>query len=104
MKTDQLYRIDGNPGAGHPFLAMLQDTLYLVWKGFDGEQTTIQVIQSVDVGSSWSAPTVLMTTTEGSDHPLLVSHQNNLFLSWKSDEHGYVFQPITLGIGRVFSD
>lgn len=86
--------VDGQAGAGHPFLASHDGMLYLVWKGFDGSQTLLNVIRSIDEGNTWSDPDTIMTTSEGSDHPLLLKNQSGVFLSWHSDEYGYVFQPI----------
>ncbi|MCG8414084.1 MAG: glycoside hydrolase [Pseudomonadales bacterium] len=95
QQPDQVYRVDGSPGAGHPYLGEFNDTLHLIWKGFDGEQSTVQLIRSFDDGASWTDPTVLATTTQGSDHPLVVTHDDGLYLSWHSDEYGYVFQKFT---------
>ncbi len=88
-------QIDGRPGAGHPFLAEHQGVVYLVWKGFDGRQSLIQLITSTDDGESWSEPRILATTSEGSDYPLLVSDDSGVYLSWKSDELGYLFEPVS---------
>jgi hypothetical protein len=88
-------QIDGQPGAGHPFLAAYQGVVYLVWKGFDGQQSQIQLITSTDDGESWSQPRILATTSEGSDYPLLVSDDSGVYLSWKSDELGYLFEPVS---------
>jgi len=85
--------VDANPGAGHPFLATLGSEVHLIWKGFDGRRSLIRHIRSGDNGATWSQPQTLATTEQGSDHPLIVSGQGSLFLSWKTDEHGYVFEP-----------
>lgn len=90
-QAHDVFQVDGNPGAGHPFLAESGDTLYLVWKGFDGSQSLINLITSTDDGKTWSQPTTLFTTTAGSDYPLIVKHDESLYLSWHSDEYGYVF-------------
>jgi len=90
-----LIKVDGTPGAGHPSLALHKGTLYLVWKGFDGMSTPLQMMQSRDDGRSWSAPQTLMTTDQGSDHPLLVTSAQGVFLSWSSEEHGYVFKELS---------
>jgi len=45
-----------------------------------------------------------MSTTQGSDHPLIVEHDDGLFLSWKTDEYGYVFQNFTDSKGTFSSD
>lgn len=84
--------VDASPGAGHPYLAMLDDTLHLIWKGFDGSQSLIYHQQSRDQGESWSPRSVLASTQQGSDHPLIVSGGGALYLSWKTDQYGYVFQ------------
>jgi hypothetical protein len=90
-----LIKVDGMPGAGHPSLAVHGDTLYLVWKGFDGTASLLQMMHSVDDGRSWSAPRTLMTTLQGSDHPLLITSPSGVFLSWSSEEHGYVFKELS---------
>lgn len=90
-------QVDGNPGAGHPFLAEYQGEVYLVWKGFDGQQSLIKMIKSSDDGASWSEPRVLASTDQGSDHPLLVEDASGVYLSWKSEQLGYVFKSITTG-------
>lgn len=91
----QIVKIDGTPGAGHSFLARLNDQLYLVWKGFDGQQSLIKLMHSMDDGGSWSEPSTLYATASASDHPLLVTSNSAVFLSWASQEHGYVFQEIS---------
>ena len=96
-KSEDVIQIDGNAGAGHPTLAEFDQTLYLVWKTFDGQQSLIQQIISVDDGRSWSQPQTLVSTIQGSDYPLIVKHEKGLFLSWLSEEKGYIFKKITSG-------
>lgn len=98
-EPESVRRVDGNPGAGHPYLAELDDTVYLVWKGFDGQRSLVQLITSTDDGASWSEPHLLAATSEGSDHPLLVTHADGVYLSWKSEELGYVFQSVATSGG-----
>lgn len=90
-ESTALLQVDGQPGAGHPYLAEFDQQLYLVWKGFNGTETLLNIITSSDDGSSWSSPTTLLRTTKGSDHPILVKNSESLHLSWHSDEFGYVF-------------
>jgi hypothetical protein len=33
-----------------------------------------------------------MTTVQGSDHPLIVKSDQGLFLSWLTEEKGYIFE------------
>lgn len=90
----QLQQVDGTPGAGHPYLASHDDTLYLVWKGFDGMNTPLKLKTSSDGGASWTEETALYSTTQGSDHPLLVTTDEGVYLSWWTQEMGYLFRPI----------
>lgn len=89
-----IIKVDGTPGAGHPSLAMFKDTLYLVWKGFDGMSTPLQLMQSHDDGRTWSAPETIISTDQASDHPLLITSPQGVFLSWSTEEHGYVFKEL----------
>lgn len=93
-----VYQVDSTAGAGHAFLAEYEETLYLIWKGFDGSQSMIQLIESVDDGKSWSTTKTLMTTAAGSDHPLIVTASDGLYLSWKSEEHGYILESVAPGM------
>jgi hypothetical protein len=89
-----LIKVDGTPGAGHPSLATFNGTVYLVWKGFDGMSTPVQLMLSHDDGHNWSAPETIISTDQASDHPLLITSSEGVFLSWASEEHGYVFKEL----------
>lgn len=93
-QTGQIMRVDGSPGAGHPFLQVYGGKVYLIWKGFDGSSTQLKLMTSSDDGASWSEPVTLRSTSRGSDHPLIVKHEQGLFLSWLTEESGYLFEPI----------
>jgi hypothetical protein len=90
-----IIKVDGTPGAGHPSLASHAGTLYLVWKSFDGMSTPLQLMHSNDEGRSWSAPQSVITTDQASDHPLLITSAQGVFLSWSSEQHGYVFKELS---------
>jgi hypothetical protein len=94
-KSSALFQVDSQPGAGHPFLAELDQKLFLVWKGFNGKETLLNLITSSDDGVSWSDPITLLTTEKGSDYPLLIKNSDSLFLSWHSDEFGYIFLQVS---------
>lgn len=91
----QLLEIDATPGAGHPSLAQHDGELLLVWKGFNGLATQLQLMRSNDDGKSWSAAQTLFSTEQASDHPLLISNESGIYLSWASNELGYVFKELT---------
>lgn len=77
-----------------PYVLSAGGKTALVWKEFDGETTTVNLMVSRDDGKSWSAPTVLARTADASDHPLLVSDRGELFLSWMTKADGYRLLPI----------
>lgn len=95
--SDRLIEVDATPGAGHPSLAQYGDQLLLVWKGFNGTATQLQVMSSMDEGELWSAVTTLLNTEQASDHPLLISNDNGVYLSWFTAEFGYVFKELSHG-------
>ena len=66
----------------------------IVWKEFDGEKTTVNLMTSHDDGITWSDATTVARTTDTSDHPLLVSDGQRVFLSWMTKADGYRVQPI----------
>jgi hypothetical protein len=87
-----LGRFGRNPS--HPFVIAAGDTLWLAWKEFDGEKTTIPVMMSRDGGSTWSTPVVAAETADESDHPLLATNGTRVFLSWQTRRDGYQFIPL----------
>ncbi|MGB4248009.1 MAG: sialidase family protein [Pseudohongiellaceae bacterium] len=93
--AEDIIKVDGTPGAGHPYLAKHDDTLFIVWKGFNGIASQLQMMQSRDNGASWSEPQTLFNTERASDHPLLVSSEHGVFLSWSSEEFGYMFKELS---------
>jgi hypothetical protein len=66
----------------------------MVWKEFNGETTTLNLTTSRDDGLTWSKAITVAKTTDSSDHPLLVSDGQRIFLSWMTKADGYRFQPI----------
>ena len=85
-------RPDRNPT--RPFVLAGPRGTAMVWKEFDGEKTTVNLMTSRDDGNSWSTPVAIASTTDTSDHPLLVSDGKRFFLSWMTKADGYRFQPI----------
>jgi BNR repeat-like domain len=81
-------------GSSRPHVLTGPHATALVWKEFDGETTTVNLMTSHDDGMTWSKPTTVARTTDTSDHPLLVSDGQRMFLSWMTKADGYRFQPI----------
>ncbi len=46
-----------------PFVLAGAEAVWMVWKEFDGEHTTVNVMNSRDDGKTWSAPKALAQTT-----------------------------------------
>ena len=76
-----------NPSRGH--VLSKGKAVWLVWKEFDGEKSSLNMMFSKDQGKSWSTKTELMTTLGYSDHPLLVQSGQQIFVSWLTRLDGY---------------
>lgn len=75
--------------AAHPSLLTLGKQVWLAWKEFDGEETTIRLMVSQDGGEQWGSARSVATTRDASDNPLLLSDGKRPFLSWNSAAEGY---------------
>jgi hypothetical protein len=89
----------GDPGKGpsRPFVMAGDRATTIVWKQFDGEKTSVNLITSAGAGKTWSSPRVIASTSDASDHPLLVSDGHQTYLSWMTKADGYRLQPIEGG-------
>ena len=77
-----------------PYLFAAGQQVWLVWKEFDGGKSSVYLKESKDDGSTWSAPKLLASTAGYSDHPLLLSRSNEVFLSWLTRDDGYQLMSI----------
>ena len=77
-----------------PYLLALGSSIWLVWKEFDGINTTIYLQQSSNDGKTWSTPKQLSQTNGYSDHPLLINKGDLVFLSWLTRADGYQLIPL----------
>jgi hypothetical protein len=82
--------------AARPYLLTMGQQVWLVWKEFDGSKSSVYIKESQDDGITWSIPKFLASTTGYSDHPLLLSRGNEVFLSWLTRDDGYQL----MGIGQ----
>ncbi|WGD56327.1 sialidase family protein [Bradyrhizobium sp. CB1650] len=83
-----------NRNPTRPFVFADTDKMVMVWKEFDGERTTVQAMTSRDDGETWSAPKATLSTSDTSDHPLLISDRRKIYLSWMTKRDGYRLTPI----------
>ena len=72
-----------------PYVLSLGSRVYLAWKEFDGESTSILGMESADGGKSWSAPGKLAATSDISDWPMLIGENSRAYLSWNTKNEGY---------------
>ncbi len=85
----------GSEQAQHPDLIEFNNKVYLLWKAFDGRQTSIKLMQSNNRGESWGDVKSLATTDKQSDYPYLLTHGEHLYLSWHVVDEGYQLLDIT---------
>jgi hypothetical protein len=93
-QVHNLASIAPSASASHPFIAEVADRLMLVWKEFDGEKTNIKLVESVDEGHSWGAAQSIATTIDASDHPFILTHGDNAYLSWHTSREGLRIMPM----------
>ncbi len=86
----------GQPGKApsRPYVMAGPQGTAIVWKEFDGEKTSVNLMTSPDDGKTWSQARVVATTSDASDHPLLVSDGRKYYLSWMTKADGYRLQSI----------
>lgn len=83
--------------AGHPYIAGVGRTIAVVWKEFDGTQSSVQGMISDDNGSTWKPLINLASTRDASDHPLIIPDRasGTLYLSWNTAKDGYKLMAVT---------
>ena len=86
----------GTPKAqtSRPYVLTAGGVVYLAYKSFDGEMTTVELMTSHDSGKTWSAPHSIATTHDASDHPLLIANPTTAYLSWLTLKDGYRLIPL----------
>ena len=84
-----LGRSDLNPS--RPFVLATSRAVWLAWKEFDGEETTVLLMNSRDRGKNWTSPKTVARTSDSSDHPMLITNGEGVFLSWMTRAQGYQF-------------
>ncbi|MFO1219920.1 MAG: exo-alpha-sialidase [Burkholderiaceae bacterium] len=74
--------------AGRPALLARGPDVWLAYKAFDGQRTTLYVQRSRDAGQSWSAPEALRSSVGYTDHPMLGWRSGEPMLSWLTHDEG----------------
>jgi hypothetical protein len=86
----------GDPGKlpSHPDIMAKGKHIVLAWIEFDGTKTQLLVLQSNDAGKSWLPAKSIAESTSEIDYPFLLSHNNDVFVSWNSKKEGYRLIPV----------
>lgn len=80
--------VDG-ANISRPYLLALGSNIYLAWKEFNGSTSTVFLKRSNNDGMTWSDPIFIAETSGYSDHPLIISQQGKVYLSWLTRMDGY---------------
>jgi len=89
------HRLSHQPGASRPQVRALGNGRVVVaWKALQPNGTVLLTRESTDGGASWSPDRTLASTPGGSDHPLMIVRQGELFLSWQTQADGYRLIPV----------
>lgn len=86
---------DAERAPSHPQVLALGSDVARAWKEFDGERTAIMMQRSNNDGEKWTPPEAIATTTDTSDHPILLSRNGKIYLSWLTKADGYRLMPIS---------
>jgi len=81
----------GNPDhlPSHPDVLTLNNRVIIVWKEFNGKQTTLHAKESLDDGQSWQQKQINLKSNSKNSHPKLISNNKDIYLSWTSEIQGH---------------
>lgn len=80
--------------SGRPYLLADATTVWMTWKEFDGETSTVHGRISHDSGETWSVAVELARTRGYSHHPMLTRRDGRTYLSWLTHDEGYRLVPL----------
>lgn len=93
-KTVDIMPIDRQPSASHPQVKQVGNTIWLVWKRFENNQTHLKTRHSHDGGKYWSKFSSIQSTAGASDHPLFIENtEGALYIAWLTTDEGYTLIP-----------
>ncbi len=93
-KLEKQFNIDSSATASRPQIFSHNDLILFAWKVIEQEKTKLQLKISNDNGNNWSETITLASTEAASDHPLLLSHNNEFFISWWTEAEGFQLIPV----------
>ena len=81
--------------AGHPALASMGETVWLVWREKDAGKSQVWLMKSSDEGKSWDIPHILIEAAGGADYPELLQNKKQLFLIWNTENEVLKVLPLS---------
>jgi len=82
-----LGNLDQRPS--HPDIITLEQRVVIVWKEFDGEQSSLHIKESNDRGESWTDDLSVLSSRSKNGHPKLITNKTDIFLSWSTQDQGH---------------
>lgn len=73
----------------HPDVIALKHRVVIIWKEFDGEQTTLRTKVSQDRGKTWQDKATGLSSKSKNGHPKLIANDTDIFVSWTSKNNGH---------------
>jgi len=94
-QSTSVQSIDAKAGAARPQVEVMGQSVYLLWKRFNGISMSLLTRYSNDKGKSWSEDKIIATTANGSDHPDWIRDRNDLYASWQTQSEGLTLIKVT---------
>ncbi len=88
-EMSNLFAVDQRAGASHPLVSVVGNQVVVFWKYYDGENTRLQMIRSMDGGVQWKPAKTLLLAVGDSDHPQLVVGSNRVQIGWLAEQEGF---------------
>ena len=85
---------DASRQAGRPFLLARGESVWLVWKEFEGARVLVMQRQSHKGGRKWSSDRLIADSNDAADNPVLVSDGERVYVSWMTRANGYRLIPL----------
>jgi hypothetical protein len=83
-----------NAQAGHPAILIQEANVHLSWREFDGKETHVMHMRSVDYGANWSLPAKLASTPGAADYPQLLQVKDQAKLFWNTAADGLLIRDL----------
>lgn len=87
--TQPLALGDYTKQAAHPHISAQGDNVDIIWTQYNGVEHQLWYQKSTDAGNSFNKPTIIATSTSGSDRPFIVNGKGGRYVSWHRNQQGH---------------